>query len=657
MGSLIQRLAWGAIIAVMLLMIYLPGLHNLPVFDDDLLTSGTLFEQYASLSSLRPRLLSYSSFVWLQEVFGPGWWKQRLVNFGLHVCVVAALWAFYREIIGRIDVAPDPAAVGAPAVRAGPYLQPAALAFAVGFFAVNPVAVYAVAYLIQRSILMATLFVVLGLWSFARALASRRWTWLLLSVVFYALAVLSKEHAIMMPLAAVPVYIVIRRPGRRQLTLMAILGVCLTAAAALVLALKYGAIIGKPFDQFSKVYLAQLAVLGPGVESGAYPLSIVNQAFLFFRYGLLWFLPHSGWMSIDLRPVFPITLWSFPHILGAVGFLAVIVGGFFLVIRYRDSRALLGLSLLMPGLLFMSEFATVWIQDPFVLYRSYLWAVGVPGMVYLFVHGFPGRGLLLVGVLLGAALSWQAMDRVHSLATPKAVWSDAIAKLPDDPRSVGRWFPYLNRGNIYLDEDRYREAYEDFRASAALGDKGMGMFNLAAMHYMAGRYEPALKAVGEAEKQGYDFPGLAYQRGVILHALGRLAEAYGQLTVAAGEATASPQREETLAYQGRVALDMGDLAAAITALDAALKIDPMHRKARLWMGMARNLNGDYLQSLAIFDGLLAEGELGPAYYGRALAHLGLKQKAQAIADLESAIRQDPDNGDLRAILARVRASR
>jgi protein O-mannosyl-transferase len=653
--GLVQRLGWILIVAVMLLVIYLPGLHNAPVFDDDLLTSGTLFEQYRSLTSLRPRLLSYATFVWLQDLFGQGWWKQRLINFGLHLCVVVAIWGFYREIIRCIDATDGSLVPGAAATQHKSYLQPSALAFAVGFFALNPMAVYAVAYLIQRSILMATLFVLLGFWSFARALRVRRWRLLVLSATCYVLAVMSKEHAIMMPFAALPIYIIIARPNRRHLIRMALLGTILTAVAGVVLAMKYGAIIGKPFDQFSKVYLAQLAALGPDVESSAYPLSIINQTFLFFRYGILWFLPYSNWMSIDMRTVFPVSLWTFPHVLGAAGFVSVIIGGLFLVIRFKDWRALIGLSVLIPALLFFSEFATVWIQDPFVLYRSYLWAIGVPGLVYGLVHGLPGRALLLVGLLLGAGLCWQAMDRVQSMVTPKAVWSDAIAKLPNDPRAVGRWFPYLNRGNIYLDDDRYREAYEDFRASAALGDKGMGLFNLAAMHYIAGRYEAALGAINGAEKQGYDFPGLAYQRGVILYALGRMEEAYRQLTAAVAESTTSPQREEALAYQGRTALEMGDVDAAISALDAALKIDPAHKKARLSMGMARGRKGDHQQALAIFDRLLAEGDFGRARYGRALAYLGLKRRTDAIADLEAAVRQDPENQQFKTVLARVRA--
>ena len=92
---------WAPIVLAALLAIYVPALSNGLVFDDSYLTEG-LFQDYGSLLAARPRLLSYGSFVWLQAVFGDGWWKQRLVNVAIHAAVVLALWAFYREILDNV---------------------------------------------------------------------------------------------------------------------------------------------------------------------------------------------------------------------------------------------------------------------------------------------------------------------------------------------------------------------------------------------------------------------------------------------------------------------------------------------------------------------------------------------------------------------------
>jgi len=159
---------WLAAVVTIAVAIYLPGLGNLPVFDDSFYTDGLLKSRYGELH-LRPRLLSYGTFLWLDALFGDGLWKQRLFNIALHAGVVAALWAFYREVLR--SVAPPEPEPGEPVMALH---RSNALGLAIGFFALNPVAVYAVAYLIQRSIVMATLFVVLGLWCFARDRKSTR---------------------------------------------------------------------------------------------------------------------------------------------------------------------------------------------------------------------------------------------------------------------------------------------------------------------------------------------------------------------------------------------------------------------------------------------------------------------------------------------------
>lgn len=644
----IGRFAWLAVVLIALAGIYLPALNHPLIFDDRALTDGRIFGVYGSLSQWQPRALSYGSFVWIQALFGDSWPVQRAFNLLVHLGVVMALWAFYQEILRAIVPADgDTSAV--------PYHQSPALGLAVGFFALNPVAVYAVAYLIQRSILMATLFVVLGLWQFARAVRTGGKGSFVAALACYVLAVLSKEHALMAPLAALPVYILVARPSLKRLALIGGTGAAMVGVAAAVLALKYGEIIGNPFDEFSKVFLAQLATLGPDVERNAYLLSVFNQAWLFFKYGVFWLLPYAGWMSIDLRPPFPVSLAAFPQTFGALAYLAVLAGGFFLLIRYRDWRALLGISLLLPALLFVTEFATVWVQDPFVLYRGYLWAIGIPGLVFFLFHGMSGRLLWAFGVGLAMLLAWQALDRVDSLASRERVWSDAIAKLPDDPRAVGRWFAYLNRGDFYLDQNRLDAASADFRASSNLGDKGIGMFNMGSLLFESGRFADALQAYDEAKRLGYDFAGFRYQHGAALHANGRLPEALREFELALKETPVVPRYETVLALKGRVLLELGRVDDAIADLEAALAVDANQPKARIDLGLALVVKHDYARAHAIFSQLIAETPDGQAYYGRALASHGLGNKREALADIESAIRRTPDNPMLQQWRDRIRA--
>jgi tetratricopeptide (TPR) repeat protein len=631
-----------AVMLAALLLIYLPGLGNAPISDDAYLSDGELFADYGAFSNVRARMLSYGSFVWVQALLGEGWWKQRLVNLVIHFGVVMALWALYREMLRHVTT---PAGVD----------QSPALAFSIGFFALNPVAVYAVAYLIQRSILLATLFVVLGLWLFARGLVTHKAGFHVAALACYLLAVMSKEHAILAPLAAVPLYILVARPSGKRIALVAAGGALLVGLAGYAFTARYGRILGTPFDEYSRVYLAQLAKLSPEAEKNAFALSILNQAYLFFQYGLRWFLPYAGWMSVNMRPPFPVSWATFPQVLGIAGYLGALAGGFFLLLRFRDWRALAGISILMPVLLFATEFATVWVQDPFVLYRSYLWAIGLPGLVWLLVSGAPARVLLIVGLGIGALLTWQALDRVLSMSTPVRALSDAIGKLPEDPRSVGRWFPYLNRGNAYLDNEQLALAAHDFEASASLDDLGMGAFNLGAMSFLAGRYEQALAAFDRAEKQGYDQATLPFERGRTLLAMGRVRDAYDQFVAAYRMPLRSPTRELLFVTLGRVCMQMGRREEAVAILERLLQNDPSHKEGRALLGIAYVMTDRNDKARALLDKLLQEGPNGRAYYARAMANYGLKRKAEAMADIDAAIRIGPDNPNLREWQAKIRA--
>ena len=634
-----------------LAVIYLPSLGNAPVFDDDYLASGELFSEYGSLFVFRQRPLSYGSFVWVHALFGDGWWKQRLVNVLLHAGTVLALWGFWREVMGALTPSRAPGEAAAPE----PYEQSPVLGLAIAFFALNPAAVYAVAYLIQRSIVMATLFVVVALWAFVRALRTGKAGLFAIAALAYVAAVASKEHAILAPLAAVPLYVVVARPPARRLALLAAAGAALMGLMAWTLRARVGEIIGTPIDEYSRVYLAQLGALDANAPKIAWPLSIVNQAWLFLQYGLRWMLPFAGWMSINLRPPFPLTFATFPQVLGVAAYLGALCGGAWLVWRHRDWKALLGLALLLPALLFPTEFAIVWVQDPFVLYRSYLWAIGIPALVFCLLQGMTARVALAVGVVVGAVLAWQGFDRVLSLETPEHAWTDAIAKLPADPRAVGRWFPYLNRGAVYVERDELALALRDFQSSEELGDLGMGALNAGAVLAARGKHAEALQAFDRAERQGYSLYNLPFQRGLSLLALGRPAEAYAQFERARAMDPPSPTRELMLLNLGRLGLQLGHAEQATKDLERLVALQPKSGEARYLLAMAYTTHGEPARAKPLLDALVAEGGSAPAFYARALAHYGLKERDAALADIAEAIRRDPRNTMLREWETRIRA--
>ena len=641
-----QRFTWLALVLAGLCAIYAPGLANMAVFDDAYFTDGGIASRYATLGAT-PRMLSYGSFLWLEGLLGPGLWKQRVFNLALHVSVVLALWGFYREIL-RSVVPPRPE----PHEPLIAYQDSPGLGFALGFFALNPMAVYAVAYLIQRSIVMATLFVVCGLWIFARALRTGR-PWLHAgAIACYAAALFSKETAVFAPLAALPIYVLVARPSRKRLaTLLAIVAVLLALAAA-VLWKPLSVYLAAPFDEFSRVYLSQLAALDPDAPRRALGLSIENEMWLFFHYGVRWFLPFGEWMSVSMRPPFPVTWLTFPHVLGALGFVATLAAAAWLLLRHRDWRALVGCCVLIAAVLYGTEFITVWVQDPLVLYRSYLWAIAIPGLVLLLVHGTSSRALLAVGLIVGLMLSWQATERVLSLATPESAWTDAIRKLPNDARAVGRWFPYLNRGSYYVEQDQFELAMRDFEQSAALGDMGLGAFNLASLLTAKGRPQEALAMLDKAQKEGYDLYSLPFQRAQAYTAMGRAADANKYFVITLEFEPPSPTRELALLGVGRTALQLGKPDEAVKALTTLVQRDARSSEGRYLLAMAHVMRSEHDKALQVLE---PAPDGGVIHYARAMAYHGLGKKADAMREIDTAIRMGPANPALLQWQARIRA--
>ncbi len=122
----------------------------------------------------------------------------HLASMVFHAGVAVALYALMLDLLARSG-SRDPATPGDPRARV------VGAALATALFAVHPLRVEAVAWASSQPYLPCALFAVLAVLAYLRAAgeatAARRWTWLLLSLILYAAALLSKAAAV--PLAAV----------------------------------------------------------------------------------------------------------------------------------------------------------------------------------------------------------------------------------------------------------------------------------------------------------------------------------------------------------------------------------------------------------------------------------------------------------------------
>ncbi len=623
------------------------------VFDDARLTDGTIFGAYGSLAELKPRLLSYGSFVWL----GDGHWPvQRAINLLLHLGTALGLWFLVRGLMAATDWRredADPPDVGS--------LDMAAAA-GVALFAANPVAVYGVGYLIQRSVVMAGLFSAWALVAVLAAARGRGWGYLLVAVALYLAALLSKEHAVMLPVPAMALYCIVRRPPTRVVVGSLVAGAVLVGALGALLASHYSGVVGQVFDARSRLMLQQLDALRPGVEAHALGLSMLDQAWLFFRYGLLWLLPNVMWMSADLRPSFPLDFTDFPQMLGGPLYLLLLLGSVVLMVRHRDWRQYLGFALFAPAALFATEFATVWVQDPFVLYRSYLWALGMPFLFALpFIGARPQTTMIVAGVLvlLFAGLSFERLRTFRSDAT---LWADVAAKHDPKagPAAVGRGRAYMWRGNDMFVRGMFTNALLDYDQALRVGEhRGQVQYHRAAALKMLGQNDAALQALAASAQAGGDPDNPAavdFLKAQTLRDLGRHDEAGEAARAALAEGLGGEERILALSISARGYVRRREHQAAVSGFEELLALAPEHREARVGLALSLSALGRQAEAEKELETLQRQGDGADVHFGFAMLYSRTGRHDKALAEAERALALRPGDPALKGLVARLKGS-
>lgn len=425
-----------ALLAVLGCALYVPFLGNPAFFDDRSLFSGSRFFEYASSPlGFATRQPAYFSLAVVQVLSG-AMETHRAVSLLFHVGCAWALYGLLRELQRWSGTAEAPqsrlAAFGGAA-----------------FMLLHPVAVYAAGYLIQRSIVLATLFGLLSLLVFLRGLREHRMSAALWAAALFSLAVLSKEHVLLLPaVAALAGIYFLRDELRFALRYAAVyLGACAPAGILVVLMVK--SIVGQRYEPEFDAVAAQITQEHWNeVLERPWLGSALAQVVLFFRYAALWLLPRTSGMALDLRVDFA-ALWSPAVALPAlIGFAAVPALGAYLISR-RGAARMAGLGLLYLWIVYLLEFSVIRFQEPFVLYRSYLWAPGVVMVLAALLGCLPIRATALALAVGAPLLCIQSYERLRTFSSGIALWEDAVAKLPAEP-VPGGWRTLHSLGREYL---------------------------------------------------------------------------------------------------------------------------------------------------------------------------------------------------------------
>ncbi|MDD5180649.1 MAG: tetratricopeptide repeat protein [Gallionellaceae bacterium] len=472
--------AWLLSLFAMVCLVYLPFLGNPFIFDDLPFFTSDAPEHYAHAPfQFDLRWLPYASLGWTYAIFSDvNTYFFHLGNMLLHIGNAILLFYLLRQLVGAVISERDESA----AVTWGTW-------FGALLFACHPVVVYAVGYIVQRSILLATFFALAMQLAYLRGLLTGQKRWLALAVLAYFLACFSKEHSVLLPavLAALTILLYDKNQASRTV-LWATWGAF--AAIGLLVVLRVKGVFGSPYEVGATALFEQQGI----VESTPmlHLLSVLTQAGLFFKYLLLWALPNPAWISVDMREPIVASIGEWRGWLGATVFLAYGLMAFRLLLR-RGATGLVGFALLYPWLQFWLEFSSIRVQEIFVLYRSYLWLPGMALLIPLLLAKWPGKKTLLVLGLATLLLLPLAWNRLWVFADEYRLWDDAAKLLRSGEAPLASRIFY-NRAHAEANLGKWEAAVIDYEKAIARHFKvePIMLHDLGVAYFNTGRYQDAL---------------------------------------------------------------------------------------------------------------------------------------------------------------------
>lgn len=477
-----QNGLFGLLLVALVAALYGQFLWNPIVFDDIpfflLDSDGRQPVSNYHFEWLQLRSLAYASLAWTRAWFGLDLINFRIGNLLLHAGVVLTLFAFLSSLFTAL-IGDDHKESLSPRMAAF---------FAALLFALHPVSTYAVGYLVQRSIVMATLFSLLALMAYLRGSVQQKPLWLWVSVPCYYLAVFSKEHAIMLPAVLMALTVLLHDDWLLRLKQR--------WGIFLALAIIGGVVVLSSKGRLGSVYEINAPDMLMDTQL-AYPLSVFTQAGLFFKYAFLWVLPNPAWMSIDMREPFAPALVS--TYLVSVAFFLTWGGVTIWLLIKRNQAGLTGFALLCPWLLFMTEFSSVRIQEVFVLYRSYLWVPMAFCLLPVVFAKLNGRMSAFILSILALAMVPLSMDRLMTLSHPMLLWDDAEKLVKGRVDLPGSFRIYYNRGTELIHLGKLDQAVADLQQAIALSPRFVQAHgNLGAAYFQKSDWNGATTSFGRA---------------------------------------------------------------------------------------------------------------------------------------------------------------
>jgi Flp pilus assembly protein TadD len=412
-------------------------------------------------------------------------------------------------------------------------------------FLTHPLQTQSVNYVVQRMVLMATLFYLSSILFYWLHRESRRismvWLWGVLSVVSAILSMHSKEIAATLPVAIVIIeYVFFSRSWvnlvRRWfkllpwlITMLIIPAYMLEVRAVFIHSpdVPPHALDDSVADKISMRRIMNVSAETTEVSRGVY---LMTQWRVLVKYVRLLFWPVG--QNIDHDIPYQTSFWD-PITLGSLLFVLVIMGGG--VWLYRKKRVVSAAGVALFFLALSVESSVIPIKDTIFEHRLYLSMIGFVLVVVDVLSWGVGRLYLdarmrgwAKNIIFGLALSVVVILSAVSLIrngvweSELDIWTDAVSKSPVKAR------PMNNLGLAYVDLGRAQEAEEIYRrALEANPDNVEVMINLGVLLGQERRTDEAVKVLSRGIELRPQFASGYVNLGNVYMLQGKYSEAEG----------------------------------------------------------------------------------------------------------------------------------
>jgi len=497
-------------------------------------------------------------------------------------------------------------------------------------WAVHPLLTESVVLAVNRAELLAALCYLLTLYGFIRgtaAPAASSW-WPAFSVVSCLLGMASKEW-----MASAPLLVLLydrtfvagsfRQAWARRRRWYASLGATWILLALVMLASRHrNETVGFGLGVSAWSYaLTQCFAVVRYLRLAAWPHPLVLDYYRYLVPGLAAVVPQA----VLLAALLAATVWALAR-RPAAGFLGA---GFFALLAPSSSVVPL-------------------VTQTMAEHRLYLPLAAVVVGAVAAMHAAAGRRGLVALLALAAGLGALTVRRNRDYRSEFAVWSDVVAKWPDNARAQ------LRLGILLFDGGRIDEAIAHYRrALQTEPDNPDALRSLGHALYDSGRLADAIDCYRAALRLRPDLAEVHNNLGIALVRTGHLAEAMAHYEAAI---RLQPGYDKPHNNLGIALLQAGRTDEAAAQFGAAVRLNPRFADAQMNLGNVLLQSGRPDEAIAHYErAIRAEPGLADAHANLAIALAGEGRFPEAVRQCATVLRLQPDNERARRMLADLQA--